>query len=291
MTTAMAPTPAQSEASRLNGARSKGPTSAVGKMVSAMNAIKAGVTAELVLMPGEDLADHQAMADAMTQTLRTATAGEAILGVRLADGVKRLDRLDRQEQRVREDGVEQAILASDAHRRMLRLAEARQVAADMAFTVGGIQQAVAAEWVRQLAPAMRQVMVTLEAVGVPLALLVPLQRAVEGVLRHGGLEVEAAAFSAIALPTTDVVAWLDTAVVIASVEVGKTRTELATDPTVGNERKLRLIDLYRKRVLGEMERVLRVLAQLRALPATDTTAGSFVRVELRVAGRPNLAQL
>ena len=220
-----------------------------------------------------------------------ASAGEAILGARLADGVVRLGRLDRQEQRVRDAGIEQAVLASEAHRRLLRLTEARQVAADMAFTVGGIQQAVAAEWVRQLAPAMRQVLVTLEAVGVPLALLVPLQRAVEGLLHHGGLEVAAAAFSAIALPTTDVVAWLDTTMVISSVEVDKTRTELATDPTVGDERKLRLIDLYRKRVLGEMERVLRVLAQLRALPATDTTPGSFVRIELRVSAKPNLAPL
>jgi len=255
-----------------------------------MNAIQDGVTAELVLMPGEDLADHQAVADAITQTLRTATAGEAILGARLADGVKRLSRLDRQEQRVREAGIEQAVLASKAHRRQLRLSEARQVAADMAFTVGGIQQAVTADWVRQLAPAMRQVLVTLEAMGVPLALLVRLQRAVEGLLHHGGLEVDAAAFSAITLPTTEVVAWLDDAMVISSVEVDKIRTELATDPTVGDERKLRLIDLYRKRVLGEMERILRVLAQLRALPATDATPGSFVRVELRVAARPNLAQ-
>jgi hypothetical protein len=48
-----------------------------------MNAIKAGVTAELVLMPGEDLADHQAVADAVSQMLRSGSAEEAILGARL----------------------------------------------------------------------------------------------------------------------------------------------------------------------------------------------------------------
>jgi hypothetical protein len=51
---------AQREASRINGAKSRGPTSPEGKAVSKFNGLKHGLRAEQIVLPGEDPAEFEA---------------------------------------------------------------------------------------------------------------------------------------------------------------------------------------------------------------------------------------
>src|ERR1035437_3380023 len=55
-------TPAQITANRANAQRSTGPRSVEGKSVSRFNALKHGVDAASVVIPGEDPADYDALA-------------------------------------------------------------------------------------------------------------------------------------------------------------------------------------------------------------------------------------
>src|SRR3982751_6540025 len=50
-------TPAQQLASRANGALSHGPSSVEGKAISSRNSLKLGITAESMIIPGEDPGD------------------------------------------------------------------------------------------------------------------------------------------------------------------------------------------------------------------------------------------
>jgi len=55
-------TPAQILANRTNAQKSTGPRSAEGKAVSRFNALKHGLDAESIVLPGEDPADYEALA-------------------------------------------------------------------------------------------------------------------------------------------------------------------------------------------------------------------------------------
>jgi hypothetical protein len=61
----LAPTPAQSSASRANGAHSRGPVTPDGKARAARNGTAHGLTARtFALLPGEDPDEHRALLDA-----------------------------------------------------------------------------------------------------------------------------------------------------------------------------------------------------------------------------------
>ena len=72
-------TPAQITANRANALRSTGPRSAEGKSVSCFNALKHGVDAASIALPGEDPDDYQAMADAYNEQYQPANVVDRFL--------------------------------------------------------------------------------------------------------------------------------------------------------------------------------------------------------------------
>src|SRR4249919_2620999 len=66
-------TPAQLAANRANAQHSTGPRSVEGKSASRFNALKHGVDAATIALPGEDPAAYQALADAYDETYRPET--------------------------------------------------------------------------------------------------------------------------------------------------------------------------------------------------------------------------
>jgi hypothetical protein len=87
---------ARAEASRINGARSRGPKSPEGKTRSAQNALKHGLRAEkFVLLDDEDAGAFAALAGALADDLAPVGALQGLLARRLVAAAWRLERADR----------------------------------------------------------------------------------------------------------------------------------------------------------------------------------------------------
>jgi hypothetical protein len=92
---------ARAEASRKNGARSRGPKTAEGKARSAQNALKHGLRAQKhVVLPDEDGGEFRALEAALIEELSPVGALQAVLAQRIAVAAWRLMRADRIEAEV-----------------------------------------------------------------------------------------------------------------------------------------------------------------------------------------------
>jgi hypothetical protein len=96
----IAPTPAQSETSRLNGAKSSGPTTEAGKARSAMNSVRHGLSGRtFFLLPDEDpeeFREHEATWLAAWRPRDFAEHDAAELAIRALWREIRVDRLEAQ---------------------------------------------------------------------------------------------------------------------------------------------------------------------------------------------------
>ena len=87
---------ARAEASRKNGAKSRGPKTPEGKAGSAQNALKHGMCAQkYVVLPEEDADEFAALAAAMVEELAPVGALQTVLARRIAVAAWRLARADR----------------------------------------------------------------------------------------------------------------------------------------------------------------------------------------------------
>jgi hypothetical protein len=88
---------AQIQANRLNSLRSTGPTSFAGKAASRFNAVKSGIYAKELVLPGEDLAALESMAANYQQQLGPLSQIEQFLVDSLIESDWRLRRLRKAE--------------------------------------------------------------------------------------------------------------------------------------------------------------------------------------------------
>ncbi len=125
----IAPTPAQSDASCLNGARSAGPASAAGKARAAVNGVRHGLTGRtFFLLPDEDPAEfaaHEALWLRQWRPEGHAEQDAAELAVRALWREMRADRL---EARILGDLFAAEALAEEAERRAVKAAAMRGLA-------------------------------------------------------------------------------------------------------------------------------------------------------------------
>src|ERR1035438_2655909 len=87
------PSPAQYAANRLNAEKSHGPTSPTGKARSAMNALRHGLTARVVVLPTEDMDAYQAFAKEIVDSLDAQTPVERQFAQTVADNQWRINRI------------------------------------------------------------------------------------------------------------------------------------------------------------------------------------------------------
>jgi hypothetical protein len=94
---------ARAEASRRNGAKSRGPKTEEGKARSAQNALKHGLSAQKYLvLPEEDAAEFAALEAALLEELTPVGTLQTLLARRVAVAAWRLERADRLEAEVLE---------------------------------------------------------------------------------------------------------------------------------------------------------------------------------------------
>ena len=87
---------ARAEASRKNGARSRGPRTPEGKARAAQNALKHGMRAQKYLvLPDEDAAEFEGLEAALVAELAPVGALQTVLARRVAVAAWRLARADR----------------------------------------------------------------------------------------------------------------------------------------------------------------------------------------------------
>jgi hypothetical protein len=99
-------TVARAQASRANGAKSRGPRTAEGKARSARNALKHGLSAKKhVLLPDDSRAEFKALEGALLEELRPEGALQTLLVHRLVAAAWRLARADRLEFGLLTDGA------------------------------------------------------------------------------------------------------------------------------------------------------------------------------------------
>src|SRR4030095_1521414 len=91
--------PAQTTANRANAQKSTGPRSAEGKSASRFNALKHGIDAASVVIPGEDPADYDTLAAAYHRDFRPQSPSDAFH----VDTMLRADWQKRRLQRVEAD--------------------------------------------------------------------------------------------------------------------------------------------------------------------------------------------
>jgi hypothetical protein len=97
---------ARSEASRRNGAKSRGPKSPEGKARSAQNALKRGLRAQKYLvLPEEDADEFAGLEAAMIEELAPVGALQTVLARRVAVAAWRLARADRIEAELLRSGA------------------------------------------------------------------------------------------------------------------------------------------------------------------------------------------
>ena len=87
------PSPAQYAANRLNAEKSKGATSPQGKARSAMNALRHGLTARVVVLPSEDMDAYQAFSKEIVDSLDAQTPVERQFAQTVADNQWRINRI------------------------------------------------------------------------------------------------------------------------------------------------------------------------------------------------------
>ncbi|MGD9507493.1 MAG: hypothetical protein AB7I59_13595 [Geminicoccaceae bacterium] len=123
------PSPAQSEASRLNGALSAGPTSEAGKARSALNSVRHGLTGRsFFLLPDEDPEEFKAHEASWLDQWRPRDAAERDLAELAIRALWREIRADRLEARILADLFSAAALAEEPARRAAQALAMRSLA-------------------------------------------------------------------------------------------------------------------------------------------------------------------
>ncbi len=109
-------TEAQRQASRINGAKSRGPTSPEGKAITRFNGLTHTLCAVQAVLPGEDPAEFQAHRDALFDDWQPMSYTRAMLVERLVIASWRLRRAVTSESALRARAADDAVRAFDGER-------------------------------------------------------------------------------------------------------------------------------------------------------------------------------
>ncbi len=285
----VARTPAQAAASRLNGARSAGPVTALGKVTSAANGIIHGFSAQGALMAGETPAMYEANLAIWFESVRPATAAEAKLVARLADTDFRQGRLVRAEERLVASTVEDQVKGSAAQVAVANATEVLAAVQGLVALAESVPPTVDADAVRRLMPAMEVVAERADKLDLPAAVTIALTKALEDLVLDSFIEVTVTGFAAVAQAARAVEAAISERLTMLQADLDRERERLTELVLFGDGDDARRLDRHRARLGRELEQHARALKAIRELAAGSAAGGSGSPVtwlvELRVVGR------
>jgi hypothetical protein len=286
MDTTTTKTLTQAEVSRINGALSQGPTTAVGKLSSSANAVVHGLATRAALLPGEDIEQYRGNLSAWNVTLGARTPGEAQVVGRVADITFRQDRLARLEERLTVATVEKALAASAPATALAKAREALQGVEGLLALAEGVSCSVDADQVAKLVPAMRVISSLVVEADVPVGPASKLDSDIDRLVTETAVTVEATAFSNLAAAVREVQDVLQAMVASGQKALEAERERLAENAALVGDAELVVLDRHRSRLARALEAELRALKLLRELARPEIPdLGSLVQpilVEVRL---------
>ncbi|WP_223759183.1 hypothetical protein [Myxococcus sp. RHSTA-1-4] len=104
----------QAAQAAINGAKSRGPTSATGKERSSLNSVRYGFSGAHLLLPGEDAAEYERHLDGYFSALVPTSMPEAVIVAQLGDLSWKLERLTKVENNRLRARLEEELEKTDA---------------------------------------------------------------------------------------------------------------------------------------------------------------------------------
>jgi hypothetical protein len=288
-TAAAGRSPAQAEASRVNGARALGPVTAVGKVSSASNGIVHAFAANAALMSGESLDEYRLTVQAWFESFRPANMAEAKVVARLADLDFRQQRISRAEHRLLEEAIDAKVSQSDAYVALMAARNALEGIRGLAVLAETAPANVTDERVAQILPGMSRIAQLVSAVDLPVAVTAPLGYALELFVLDTVIIATPGAFQNVARAARGIEAALVTRVAELESAVEQQRERIAEVTLCPTGEEAKILDRHRSRLAREVERTAKTLRTVRELSAmvSGDAPGSSVEfvLEVRAIGR------
>jgi len=278
----------QAAASALNGARSKGPKTREGKVSSSLNALRHGLSANNLLLPGEDAAEYEAHMDSWFSTLAPTSLPEATLVAQLGDTAWKLERLSRLENGRSLARLEEALEKTPEFERFILTRRALQAVSafvEVADTCPAPQDAAQTEAL--LAAVEGTMKIVHEVPGLPKAVSQPLTFSLahaRETSKDGRMLPDA--YRALGNAAKVLKGALSAKLAEDEGALEPVRERLAAEVLLLDDADLRKLERHRKLLETAMQRQLGLLDQLRAqvasVKAQNTAEARELRVRLRV---------
>ena len=270
--------------SAINGARSQGPMTPAGKERSSLNAVRYGLTARHLVLPGEDAAEYEAFVDSWFASLVPASMPEAVLVAQIGDAAWKLERLSKLENGRTLASLEEALEKTPEFERFALTRRAhRAVSAfvEVADTCPAPQDAAQTDAL--LAAVEGTMKIVHEVPELPKAVSQPLAFS----LGHGRETSKDGpmlpdAYRALGNAAKVLKGALSAKLAEDEGSLAPVRERLAAEVLLLDDADLRKLERHRKLLETAMQRQLGLLDQLRAQVATAKTQNPAETKELRV---------
>lgn len=275
----------QAAQAAINGARSKGPKTAEGKSASSLNSLRHGLSANNLLLPGEDAQEYERHLDAYFATFAPATLPEAQVVAQIGDLAWKLERLTKLENSRMRARLEEKLEGTEAHQLVISTRRALEA-------LSGLVAAVDA---RRTAPKELELTEALlcglegtvgilrEVPGLPEAVIQPLNLALNEArdTRQEG-RLEQAAYEHLGNMAKVARGALTEKLAQEEAALEPVRERLAAAVLLLEDKDLRKLERHRRLLESSMARQLGLLGQIRVQVASSKPEAQAEAQELRV---------
>lgn len=280
-------TPAQTAASKANGATSSGPVTPAGKAISSANGTTHGLASRGVLLPSERAVDYESNLSDWFETLVPRSRGEGQLVARVADVGWRMGRLSRLEERMVNASLEKRLAESIPVRALQTAQEALQAIRSVAALAEEVITPRPSESVARIATGLTFVVTLLGKTEIPVVIVAAFEQAVTYLTAASYTDVEPEVFQTLGKAARHAEAALVEKIAELETAITAERERLADSVLLGDDADAQLLDRHRARLSRELGAHLGNLKLLRELarPVKEGEEQAPIPVELRVVGR------
>lgn len=278
-------TAVQAAQAAINGARSKGPKTAEGKSASSINALRHGLSANNLLLPGEDAQAYEHHLDRHFATFAPATLPEAVIVAQLGDLSWKMERLTKLENGRLLARLEEELEKTDAFGLVTSTRRALEALSGLVAAVDARRTAPKElELTEALLRGLDGTLTLLREVpGLPEAVIHPLSLAVQEArdTRQDG-RLEQTAYEHLGDMAKLARGALTAKLAQEEAALDPVRERLAADVLLLEDKDLRKLERHRRLLESSMSRQLGLLSQIRVQVAASKPEVQAEARELRV---------